>query len=115
MWLFYVQHQFEDTFWAPDGEWDYRRAALQGSSYYELPRLLAWFTGYIGYHHVHHLSPRVPSYRLVACHRGTRMFDDVPRISLRDGMRCARLALWDEERGRLVSFGEGMRGMSSPS
>jgi omega-6 fatty acid desaturase (delta-12 desaturase) len=102
MWMFYVQHQFEDTYWAPDGEWDFARAALEGSSYYALPEVLAWFTGYIGYHHIHHLSPRVPSYRLVACHRDTDLFAGVRHISLREGFACARLALWDEEAGRLV-------------
>lgn len=107
MWMFYVQHQFEDTYWAPEGEWDYTRAALEGSSYYALPPVLAWFTGYIGYHHIHHLSPRVPSYRLVACHRETRLFAGVRHISLRDGFACARLALWDEDARRLVPIPSG--------
>ncbi len=102
MWMFYVQHQFEDTYWAPDGEWDFARAALEGSSYYALPAVLAWFTGYIGYHHIHHLSPRVPSYRLVECHRDTTLFAGVRTISLREGFGCARLALWDEDARRLV-------------
>ena len=106
MWLFYVQHQFEHTYWAPEGEWDYGRAALEGSSYYALPAILEWFTGYIGVHHVHHLSPRVPSYRLAACHAGTPLFASVPRIGLRDGMRCARLKLWDEDSGRLIGWRE---------
>jgi omega-6 fatty acid desaturase (delta-12 desaturase) len=104
MWMFYVQHQFEDTYWAPDGEWDFARAALEGSSYYALPDVLAWFTGYIGYHHIHHLSPRVPSYRLVECHRETTLFDSVRHISLREGFACARLALWDEDARRLVRW-----------
>ena len=106
MWLFYVQHQFEDTYWAPDAEWDYAKAAMEGSSHYALPRVLEWFTGGIGYHHIHHLSPRVPSYRLARCHRETTLFDGVPRITLRDGFRCARLALWDEQEGRLVALAE---------
>lgn len=107
MWMFYVQHQFEDTYWAPDGEWDFARAALEGSSYYALPPVLAWFTGYIGYHHIHHLSPRVPSYRLAACHRDTTLFASVHHISLRDGFACARLALWDEDTRRLVPLPSG--------
>ncbi len=104
MWMFYVQHQFEDTYWAPDGEWDFARAALEGSSYYALPDVLAWFTGYIGYHHIHHLSPLVPSYRLVECHRSTALFNSVRHISFRDGFSCARLALWDEDTRRLVRW-----------
>jgi omega-6 fatty acid desaturase (delta-12 desaturase) len=109
MWLFYVQHQFEDTYWEDGSDWDYRLAALRGSSFYALPPLLSWFTGYIGYHHIHHLSPRVPSYRLVQCHRETVMFSRVPRITLVDSLRCARLALWDEESRRLVSFSVAQR------
>ncbi len=106
MWLFYVQHQFEHTYWAPEGAWDYGRAALEGSSYYALPPILEWFTGYIGVHHVHHLSPRVASYRLAACHAENPLFVQVPRIGLRDGMRCARLKLWDEDSGRLIGWRE---------
>ena len=106
MWLFYIQHQFEDTYWAGEGEWDYARAALEGSSYYALPAPLAWFTGYIGVHHVHHLSPRVPSYRLAECHEENPVFDAVPRIGLADGIRCARLKLWDEDAKRLVGWEE---------
>ena len=106
MWLFYVQHQFEHTYWAVEGAWDYGRAALEGSSYYALPAILEWFTGYIGVHHVHHLSPRVPSYRLAACHADNPRFGNVPRIGLRDGIRCARLKLWDEDTGRLIGWRE---------
>jgi omega-6 fatty acid desaturase (delta-12 desaturase) len=107
MWMFYVQHQFEDTYWAPDDEWDFTRAALEGSSYYALPPVLAWFTGYIGYHHIHHLGPRVPSYRLVACHRALTRFASVRHITLREGFACARLALWDDEARRLVPLPHG--------
>ncbi|MEO7712545.1 MAG: fatty acid desaturase [Gemmatimonadaceae bacterium] len=106
MWLFYVQHQFEHTYWAPEGAWDYGRAALEGSSYYALPAVLEWFTGYIGVHHVHHLGPRVPSYRLAACHAATPLFAGVPRIGLGDGIRCARLKLWDEDSRRLIGWRE---------
>ncbi|MEP6620582.1 MAG: fatty acid desaturase [bacterium] len=104
MWMFYVQHQFEDTYWARDGEWDYARAALEGSSYYALPAVLEWFTGYIGLHHVHHLSTLVPSYRLTPCHRENDVFAGVPRLGFVDGLRCMRLKLWDEENGRLVGW-----------
>jgi len=113
MWMFYVQHQFEDTYWAPEGEWEFTRAALAGSSYYALPDVLAWFTGYIGYHHIHHLSPRVPSYRLVVCHRETALLAGVRHITWRSGFSCARLTLWDERTRRLVSFADVCR-MSYP-
>ena len=104
MWLFYVQHQFEHAYWARDDAWDYGRAALAGSSYYALPPVLEWFTGYIGLHHVHHLSTRIPSYRLAECLRETPVLSAVPRIELLDGFRTVRLKLWDEERGRLVPW-----------
>ena len=104
MWLFYVQHQFENTYWADDGAWDFGRAALEGSSYYALPRVLEWFTGYIGFHHVHHLSVRVPSYRLAECHRGSDVFARVPRLTMRDALRTMRLVLWDEDAGRLTGW-----------
>jgi omega-6 fatty acid desaturase (delta-12 desaturase) len=107
MWLFYIQHQFEKTYWAPEARWDYAKAALEGSSYYDLPGVLEWFTGGIGYHHIHHLSPRVPSYRIARCHRESSLFDGVPRITLREGFRCARLALWDEQTGRLAALTRG--------
>ena len=104
MWLFYVQHQFEDTYWADAGEWDFGRAALEGSSYYAMPAILEWFTGYIGLHHVHHLSPRVPSYRLTDCHESSDVLASVPRLTLRDALGTMRLKLWDEEQGRLVGW-----------
>ena len=103
MWLFYVQHQFEDTYWERVGHWDFTRASLAGSSYYALPAWLHWFTGHIGLHHIHHLNTRIPNYRLQAC------LDEHPelpaaRLTLRDGFRCARLKLWDEDRMKLVTF-----------
>lgn len=104
MWLFYVQHQFEHTFWARDKNWDYVRAALEGSSYLCLPPLLEWFTGYIGLHHVHHLSTRVPSYRLKRCLEENPPLSVVPKIGIRDGLGAVRLKLWDEESGRLVGW-----------
>lgn len=104
-WLFYVQHQFEDTYWERDGTWNFHAAALRGSSYFDLPPILQWFSGNIGLHHIHHLSIRIPNYRLQACldaapelHRVTR------RITLRDSLTCWRLALWDEETRRLIAF-----------
>jgi len=77
VWLFYVQHQFEDVYWERGQEWDYEKAALEGSSYYKLPKVLQWFTGNIGFHHIHHLSPRIPNYHLAKCHRSEPLFQQV--------------------------------------
>jgi omega-6 fatty acid desaturase (delta-12 desaturase) len=104
VWLFYVQHQFEDAYWAPHAEWDYVDAALRGSSHLQLPPLLQWFTGSIGLHHVHHVAPRVPNFRLQSCHDASDVFARSPVVTLRSGMSALRLALWDEERQRLVGF-----------
>jgi acyl-lipid omega-6 desaturase (Delta-12 desaturase) len=103
-WLFFVQHQFEDTYWAKEGEWDYTLAALQGSSYYKLPKLLQWFTGNIGFHHIHHLSPRIPNYLLEKCHEENPLLQQVVVLTLWSSIRTISLSLWDEEQGRLVSF-----------
>ena len=104
IWLFYVQHQFEDAYWQPKPSWDFAAAAMEGSSFYDLPRVLHWLTGNIGFHHIHHLSSRIPNYRLRACHEANPAFQSVVRLSLRDSLRCTRLALWDSERRKLVSF-----------
>lgn len=106
VWLFYVQHQFEETYWAEHEEWDYARAALEGSSYYQLPKVLQWFSGNIGFHHIHHLSPRIPNYYLEACHKANPMFQQARPITLRTGMKSVDLRLWDEENRRLISFRE---------
>ncbi len=103
-WLFYVQHQFERTYWEHTPEWDYTLAALHGSSYYDLPRVLQWFTGNIGFHHIHHLSPRIPNYNLQRCHDDNPMLQRVSRLTLLGSLRTVALTLWDEERRRLVSF-----------
>lgn len=105
VWLFYVQHQFEETYWRPHGEWQYEVAALQGSTYLKLPRVLQWFTGNIGLHHVHHLSPRIPNYRLQECHDEHPAFQQVRTITIWQGIRALWLKLWDEENQRLVGFG----------
>jgi len=109
VWLFYVQHQFEDAYWERGEDWDYTAAALRGSSFYELPRVLRWLSGNIGYHHVHHLGPRVPNYYLERCHRSARIFEDVEPITLLGGLESLRLHLWDEGLRRLVSFGHVRR------
>jgi len=106
IWLFYVQHQFEDVYWRRQDEWDYADAALQGSSYLKLPRVLQFFTGNIGLHHVHHLNPRIPNYNLQDAHDSSAVFAAAPTISIWDGMRASRFKLWDEGAGRLVGFGE---------
>jgi omega-6 fatty acid desaturase (delta-12 desaturase) len=106
VWLFYVQHQFEDTYWQSAGDWSYADAALRGSSYLKLPRVLQFFSGNIGLHHVHHLSAKVPNYNLQRAHDRNPIFHDVPTLSLWDGLRAVRLKLWDERRNRLVTFAE---------
>jgi omega-6 fatty acid desaturase (delta-12 desaturase) len=106
IWLFYVQHQFEDAYWENAESWSYADAALRGSSYLKLPKMLQFFSGNIGLHHVHHLSARIPNYNLQRAHDENPIFHDVPTLSLRDGLRAVRLKLWDEDRGRLITFAE---------
>jgi omega-6 fatty acid desaturase (delta-12 desaturase) len=106
IWLFYVQHQFEHTSWQDHEDWRYEEAALVGSSYLRLPRVLQFFTGNIGFHHVHHLSVRIPNYNLESAHESTERLRTVPVLTIRDGLRATRLKLWDEERRRLVTFRE---------
>jgi acyl-lipid omega-6 desaturase (Delta-12 desaturase) len=106
VWLFYVQHQFERTTWERDGAWSLHDAALHGSSHYDLPLLLRWFTANIGVHHVHHLCSRIPYYRLPRVLRDHPELRDIGRLTLRESLRCVPLALWDEEQNRLVSFRE---------
>jgi omega-6 fatty acid desaturase (delta-12 desaturase) len=104
IWLFYVQHQFEGTYWQAHADWRYVEAALEGSSYLKLPRVLQFFTGNIGFHHVHHLSVGIPNYNLQKAHEETKQLHAVPELTLRDGLRATRLKLWDERNGRLVTF-----------
>jgi acyl-lipid omega-6 desaturase (Delta-12 desaturase) len=106
VWLFYVQHQFEDAYWESSGEWSYADAALRGSSYLKLPKVLQFFTGNIGLHHVHHLSSAIPNYRLQRAHDENPVFHDVPVLTFMDGMRATRLKLWDPQRRRLVTWAE---------
>ncbi len=105
IWLFYVQHQFEGTYWESHGEWDYATAALRGSSYFKLPKVLQWFTGNIGFHHIHHLSSRIPNYALQKCMNENPEFMEVTTITLWSSLKSLRLNLWDEERRQLVGFG----------
>lgn len=105
-WLFFVQHQFEDTYWADKSRWDYKTAALEGSSFYKLPKVLQWFTGNIGFHHIHHLSPRIPNYMLEKCHRENPMFQDVVVLTLWSSFESTFLSLWDEKQKKLISFSQ---------
>jgi omega-6 fatty acid desaturase (delta-12 desaturase) len=106
VWLFYVQHQFEMTYWAHGGEWTARQAALQGSSHYDLPQILRWFTANIGVHHVHHLCSRIPYYRLPLALRTHPELRAMSRLTLYQSFDSVRLVLWDEGRRRLISFRE---------
>jgi omega-6 fatty acid desaturase (delta-12 desaturase) len=106
IWLFYVQHQFEDAYWESSEEWDYATAALHGSSHLVLHPVLQWFTGNIGLHHVHHLAPRIPNYRLQRCHDESPLLQVAPVLTFSAGVAALRLALWDEERRRMVRFSE---------
>lgn len=105
IWIFYVQHQFEDVYWARKDEWNYAQAALEGSSFYKLPKILQWFSGNIGFHHIHHLSSRIPNYRLEECHNSEPLFQEVPEMTLLSSLACFKSRLLDEENGRLVGFG----------
>ena len=102
--LFYVQHQFEDAYWREGGAWDYATAAVAGSSYFRLPKVLQWFTGNIGFHHVHHLSPKIPNYQLERCHKENPTFQKVTTLTIGQSIRTLGLKLWDEESGRMVGF-----------
>jgi omega-6 fatty acid desaturase (delta-12 desaturase) len=104
IWLFYVQHQFEDAYWQSAEDWSYADAALRGSSYLKLPKVMQFFTGNIGLHHVHHLNARIPNYNLQRAHDENPIFHQVPTLSWRDALGTVRLKLWDEELGKLVSF-----------
>lgn len=105
-WLFYVQHQYERTYWEHTPEWDYTLAAMEGSSFYKLPKVLQWFTGNIGFHHIHHLSPRIPNYKLEQCHKENPALQRVTQLTLTQSLQTINLALWDEQRRQLVSFRE---------
>ena len=104
IWLFYVQHQFEGVYWARHEEWDRVRSALEGSSFYKLPKVLQWFTGNIGFHHVHHIRPRIPNYNLQRAHEEVSVFQSVKPITLKKSLKSLRMNLWDEDQQKLVSF-----------
>ncbi len=105
-WLFYIQHQFEGTYWRHQDGWDYQVAAVLGSSYYDLPGFLNWFTGHIGLHHIHHLNSRIPNYRLVESMAKVPEFRSLNRLSILESLKCVRLKVWDEKQGKLLTFAE---------
>ncbi|HUR45899.1 MAG TPA: fatty acid desaturase [Candidatus Saccharimonadales bacterium] len=104
VWLFYVQHQFEGVYWGRGDSWDYTAAALQGSSFYKLPKILQWFSGNIGFHHIHHLSPRIPNYQLEKCHEAEPMFQAIKPVTLLASFKSFTMHLWDEQRQKLVGY-----------
>lgn len=114
IWLFYVQHTFEDSYFEEDAEWEYVKAAVEGSSFYKLPKIFQWLTGNIGFHHVHHLSPRVPNYKLEEAHKNTLPLQNVPTITLATSLTSLRFRLWDEEKKNFVSF-KDVKGLKSVS
>src|SRR6266480_2708663 len=104
VWLFYVQHQFEGVYWERGEDWDYTTAALQGSSFYKLPKILQWFSGNIGFHHIHHLSSRIPNYNLERCHQADPLFQRVKPVTFFGSFKSLTFRLWDEQRRKLVGF-----------
>jgi omega-6 fatty acid desaturase (delta-12 desaturase) len=104
LWLFYVQHQFQGAYWERDDKWDYTTAALRGSSYYKLPKVLQWISGNIGFHHIHHLSPRIPNYNLQRCHDSDPRFAEVTSLSLLSSLKSLELRFWDEQTKELVGY-----------
>lgn len=113
MWVFYIGHQFEGTWWVHQDEWDFVDASLRGSSFCKLPGVLRWLTGNIGYHHIHHIDPMIPNYRLSQCHEEIERMHSAPTISLGDAWHSLTLALWDEDRQELISFAELNRRLSA--
>jgi acyl-lipid omega-6 desaturase (Delta-12 desaturase) len=105
VWLFYLQHQFENVVWTRKENWDYKKIAIEGSSYYKLPKILQWFSGNIGFHHIHHLSPKIPNYKLEKCHKENKMFRNVKPVTLSSSFKSLRLRLWDEQAQKLIGFG----------
>ena len=104
IWMFYIQHQFEDAYWERHEDWDFTEAALKGSSYYKLPRIFQWLSGNIGYHHIHHLSSRIPNYNLERCHNSHPVFQQVKPITIRISLKSLAYRLWDEKKRKLVGY-----------
>ncbi|MCM3260462.1 fatty acid desaturase [Paenibacillus lautus] len=114
IWLFYVQHQFEETYYEHDEEWSYINAAVEGSSYYKLPKVLQWITGNIGFHHVHHLSPKVPNYNLEKAHEAAPPLQKATTITLKTSLKSIRFRLWDEDKKVFITFKEARQSLRKP-
>jgi len=114
VWLFYVQHQFEDVYWERAREWEFVKAGLEGSSFYKLPKVLQWFSGNIGFHHIHHLSPRIPNYELERCHEENPEFQIEP-VDLIGSLKSINFRLWDEVNGRMIHFRQLKKLMADPA
>lgn len=108
-WLFYLQHQYEDVSWVRNSDWNYREIALEGSSFVKFPKLLQWFSGNIGYHHIHHINARIPNYKLEKCYNENHIFKEVEPVTFLKSLKTLRLRLWDEKRQRLIGFKELVR------
>ncbi|HEX7555712.1 MAG TPA: fatty acid desaturase [Leptolinea sp.] len=106
IWLFYIQHQYENMYWRRTADWNYVDSAMKGASCYRLPRILEWFSGNIGYHHIHHLSPRIPNYYLKTCYLANPQLHNVNTFDLKSSLKSLSLRLWDEEKGKMVGFAE---------
>lgn len=104
VWLFYVQHQYENVYWERHENWDFASAALYGSSFYKLPKVMQWFTGNIGFHHIHHLSPKIPNYKLEDCHNDNPIFTELEPLTLRTSLKSIRVRLWDEDRHKMIGY-----------
>jgi omega-6 fatty acid desaturase (delta-12 desaturase) len=103
-WLFYVQHQFDPSYWSRNDTWDYKKVALEGSSFYKLPRILQYFSGNIGFHHIHHLSPLIPNYNLSRCHRENSLFSGIKPLTFFQSFRSLTFRLWNEKTHEMISF-----------
>lgn len=106
VYLFYLQHQFEDVIWRRQEDWDYKTMAMEGSSFFKLPVVLQWFTGNIGFHHVHHLGPTIPNYNLEKCHKENEIFHDIKPIRLWESFKSLKIRFWDEDLQKVVSLGD---------
>ncbi|MCE3232883.1 MAG: fatty acid desaturase [Rickettsiaceae bacterium] len=105
-WMFYMQHQFENTYWEPEKSWNYCEAAIRGSSFYNLPKILHWLSGNIGYHHIHHLSSKIPNYNLAKCYNENPVLQNAPSMTLWESRKCLGMALWDEDKKKMIGFGD---------
>ncbi len=104
LWLFYLQHQYEEVIWFRDKDWKFREVALEGSSFVKFPKVLQWFSGNIGFHHIHHVNPRIPNYNLEQCYKDNAVFQEVTPVTFLMSLKSLKLRLWDEKLNKLVSY-----------